>query len=666
MRIRITSVFILLLIFSNSIAQAPHGIQYQAIIRNNFGDILNNSPVTVRFSIHEGTASGLNVYEETHSLTTNEFGLINATIGQGSVVSGNFSTINWLSDSYFLQMEMNDGSGFTNLGVTQFVSVPYALASNKSREATDMQIDDLTDVNSTGIANGQVLKWDGTNWVPGDDVGVGGGDNWGSQVVQIDSSLIGDGTSANLLGVTSINAYPGNVLKWNGTRWAPANDQVAGNGGVAYWINNGTDIYYDAGKVGIFNQNPIAALDIIHESNSLSPHIRLFEVDTLDYAKIQFSNPPNLNTSYWSIEAMCGNVYTEDTMLIFNSDGGHILALLGRGNVGVNTKTPVDKFHINADKDTLSNLRITNPLTGTTNNDGLRIGIGYTTDANVWNLENSSMIFGTNDFERMRITPIGNIGIGTSTPASKLHIVSNLAQPNIDIIKVDYSLNAAYDVKGIRSTAHPVDGYGYGGYFDGGYFGIYAISNNTSGNSGTINAGGFDANNVGNGTTYGVKSNVDGTGTGTKYAVYASANGSGTKYAGYFVGNVYATGTINSSDEKLKENISPLNGSLQTVLSLQPTRYNFRTNEFPQMNLPEGIHYGLIAQEVEKVLPQIVSDNIQPAEYDRETHEVIKEEVAFKGVNYTELIPLLIGAIQEQEKKIEELESKINALESQD
>ena len=83
------------------------------------------------------------------------------------------------------------------------------------------------------------------------------------------------------------------------------------------------------------------------------------------------------------------------------------------------------------------------------------------------------------------------------------------------------------------------------------------------------------------------------------------------------------------------------------------------------MNLPQGIHYGLIADEVQEILPGLVKKAIQPAKHENNDvkGKIIADAVEFNTVNYIELIPILIGAVKEQQKKIDELETKLAAIE---
>lgn len=114
-------------------AQVQNGINYQAAARDNSGNILANQAVDFRFSILQGSASGTMVYQETHSATTNTVGLVNFIIGTGAVNAGNYGSINWGAGPYFLQVEMSvTPSPFQVMGVSQFVSVPYALYAEHS------------------------------------------------------------------------------------------------------------------------------------------------------------------------------------------------------------------------------------------------------------------------------------------------------------------------------------------------------------------------------------------------------------------------------------------------------------------------------------------------------------------------------------------------------
>lgn len=137
-------------------------------------------------------------------------------------------------------------------------------------------------------------------------------------------------------------------------------------------------------------------------------------------------------------------------------------------------------------------------------------------------------------------------------------------------------------------------------------------------------------------------------------------------YAGYFLGNVRATGTvtaqnITSSDSRLKENVSPLSKrkikSLNTVLSMNPVEYNMKqvyiemagdTATVPQKLYDEKSqqfqkkHFGLVAQELKEIYPDLVYE----------------EDDGYLSIDYTGLIPILIQSIKELKSEIDDLKGK--------
>ncbi|MCX6199755.1 MAG: tail fiber domain-containing protein [Bacteroidetes bacterium] len=157
---------------------------------------------------------------------------------------------------------------------------------------------------------------------------------------------------------------------------------------------------------------------------------------------------------------------------------------------------------------------------------------------------------------------------------------------------------------------------------------------------------------------------------GLNYGLYASTGGSGRgNYAGYFDGDVIATGTVTwTSDQNLKTNVRDINSNdaLATVLKLAPKTYNYRTADYPYMNLASGNQYGLLAQDVQQVLPELVSDITQPER--RDLHGNIQSpKLEYKGLNYVGIIPVLIGALKQQQTKIDSLnkviDTRLNGLE---
>ena len=110
-------------------------------------------------------------------------------------------------------------------------------------------------------------------------------------------------------------------------------------------------------------------------------------------------------------------------------------------------------------------------------------------------------------------------------------------------------------------------------------------------------------------------------------------------------GNIsaFATSFMNVSDERLKEHIYELTGSMNKVLQLRPTEFTWKENKKQDI--------GFIAQEVEEIIPEVVETG--------NTFIGESELQDIKTVSYTKLIPYLVDTIQQLNKRIEELEKKV-------
>ncbi len=160
-------------------------------------------------------------------------------------------------------------------------------------------------------------------------------------------------------------------------------------------------------------------------------------------------------------------------------------------------------------------------------------------------------------------------------------------------------------------------------------------------------------------------------GTGSNYAVYGDALGiggapgpgvpAGPTFAGFFNGDVYITNTYGPSDQKLKQNIQSLDGAVDLLMQLKPKTYSYRRAEFPSMALPSGKQYGLLAQEVESILPELVKENRLPAKHSPDG-QLLEPAIDFKSLDYEELIPILVKAIQEQQAQIDRQDEQLRRL----
>ena len=135
-------------ISTNLIAQTPEKINYQAIVRDVNNTVVANQTVGVKFTITETTPTGTVIYEETQNPTTNSHGLINLKIGTGAFITGTLSAIDWSANSYYLTTSIDPagGTNYTLTGVSELVSVPYALHAKTVENADDADADPTNEI----------------------------------------------------------------------------------------------------------------------------------------------------------------------------------------------------------------------------------------------------------------------------------------------------------------------------------------------------------------------------------------------------------------------------------------------------------------------------------------------------------------------------------------
>lgn len=165
--------FFLIVRLTAVIAQAPNMFRYQGVARNSVGAALTSSTIKLRLTIREGSAGGTPVYTEVRVATTDARGLFTANIGSvpfgvGNGQTGQLSALDWSKGTKFLQVEMDptNGSVWTNMGTVQLASSPtakYADVAGSLASSVDL---DLANMSPTGAMEGQVLRFNGTNWVP--------------------------------------------------------------------------------------------------------------------------------------------------------------------------------------------------------------------------------------------------------------------------------------------------------------------------------------------------------------------------------------------------------------------------------------------------------------------------------------------------------------------
>lgn len=551
-------------------AQSPEKINYQGVARDNSGNVLASDAIGLRITIRSVSGSGTIVYRETHSVTTNAFGLFNIQIGGGTIVSGTLAGIDWAANTYFVETEMDPagGTSYTSLGAQQLVSVPYSLYAKKA-------------ANVSGT----------TNYIP----------KFTPNGTTLGNSRIFD--TGNYTGIGT--AFP----VWD------------------------LDLH-----------NPTAFQTMFHITNASTGEM---ESDGLSLGLISASGDATLTNG----EA--------GKYLSFGTGGYERMRIDPSGNFGVGTTAPQWNMQLNSSGvETVLQLTAAT-TTGSFDLDGLLLGIN-SGGANLTNMENTGIYLGNNSTGGIYIGDDGNVGIGTSTPAYELHVAAattgfgSYFSNSLGSSMSTHTLHAQSTHTGNADAValfgkNTVAGYyGFGVVGEGGYVGVRAVAEV----SGTQQR-------------YGVYATASGS-SGACYGIYAIASGTGTNYAGYFAGDVYATGTFTPSDASLKNNVTEYDNALASIAAIPVKSYSYKSEGiYGKMHLPQGNQVGIMAQDMEAVYPQLVKQSYFEDAESYMNGSMKKEDIEsvnFKAVNYTGLVPVMIKGIQEQQQIIEALKAEMEVL----
>jgi len=275
--------------------------------------------------------------------------------------------------------------------------------------------------------------------------------------------------------------------------------------------------------------------------------------------------------------------------------------LIVNGNLGVGTPGPGGKLEISD---------------GTNR---LMAQIGPTTYWGTYNAADFGLM--TNNNARLYITSAGNVGIGTTGPGAKLHVI------HPGETQTSYTM---------RLQSSPSTGGAGGILFDQGSTYAYKWhTSNTGGPAGLLELNYITVSdgNVVYGPVLGIKSGYVGIGTTSpsrKLFVYGDAGGTSAWY--------------NDSDRGLKKDIREIDNGLDQVLKLRGVYFTWNDTE----TRGEGRQVGMIAQEVKEIVP-----------------EVVQKKGDYYSIATANLVPLLVEAIKEQQKEIDTLKVKQASMEQQ-
>ena len=710
-RIALSSLCLLLLSGWLSLsAQAPAGIAFQSVARDASGIPLANANIALVFRIQTG--GGLTVYEESHALTTDTYGLFKCVIGQGAVLGGSFAAIDWGASQHQVQILLNG----VPMGTTALESVPYALYA----EAVDMATGDLTDVDLTGLAPGQALVWNGTAWTP---VTLAPSSIWIQNGTSAYYDLGGVGIGVDTpLATLHLQAEPVISGPWTiDTTTLLIGASLSGSGSKLLWyaqksalrfgyLNNpfggfNYDKFWDYDSVGFYS--------FAGGQNSRAKGFGAFAYGSFGWAdgvsSAAFFGHASGNNSYtfggysrgrgsFTVE---GTAEDEGGIAMYGYTGGRYGVAIGGGTTGLGASSSRADYAVaigwNADARGQASIALgpsdaygynafsTGWVTEARGNYSATFGYRTTAypygslalgrynvitgDSAAWVANDPVFIIGdgTTDATRSNAFVVlknGRTAIGYDTPTGMLQVSTALGTitgtpvntANAALLLGTPALGMAFDANQIEML---------GDRFHLNYSSPENVSLVYGGGSVSIGQTVSPTDRLHIAALTGenpLRVQVQGV---TRLRVHANGGVSvganvlppdaGLYVAGisrfdadvlpdndgvYELGGpanrwqiVWATnGVIQTSDRRLKTHIRPLEAGLAKVMRLRPVTYQWRDQ-------PEaGTQIGLIAQEVQAVLPELVTD---------------PGPDAYLGVNYAELAPVLIQALQEQQAQLE-------------
>ncbi len=374
-------------------------------------------------------------------------------------------------------------------------------------------------------------------------------------------------------------------------------------------------------------------------------------MSTIDTTKVAFGNDINGTSGQLLSDR---EVPMNNHNIVFTDNSSSVNT---ENNIGIGTATPDSKLHININNNVNANntrgLRVENHA-NSIQNTGVEItidGINNATRGVKINIDGNLNPMSSNEGLRSDVD-------GGTTTNSLTGIANNASSNNIGVTGAANSLSTIANTNiGVQADARAASGtnfgllataYGHPAGITSANYGLYSRAIDRS----TVSYGIFSSSHTVSPINYGI---------------FATVTGGSSNFAGYFQGNVHVTGQISStngtvitSDQQFKTNVQNLTNAMDILNDLQPKTFNYDTTNFADFNFESDQQMGLVAQDVEQVLPTIVSNHIRPAQYDSLGME-IAPQINFKGVEYEELIPLLIAGAQEQNDVIESQDSIITA-----
>ncbi|MGB1307788.1 MAG: hypothetical protein ACPG6B_02680 [Oceanihabitans sp.] len=508
---KIVFLFSCFFIISGSLfAQIGDKLSFQMIVRDSGGELLESSPIGLRFKIMQDTDTGTVVFEETHTTTTNNIGIVTVKIGTGTAVIGTISAIDWTTGLYFISTEIDPqgGTTYTLQQTTELNSVPFASSASKAISAATLDYNSLTnkpvtisanesaeidfisvtnaiDLNSTKTAvdlNTLKVGFPGFGTTAGTAFEVlwskvGNNAFFTTGTVGIGTNTDLDTSAASLIVQDGI-VFPANpsltaeIGTLDYTNLAPTvNDFFyADNLGNPKLYNGNNDIVFIStdvnilGNLGIgssinssynFNDNNFAIV-------SATPNI--FFQDTSSSAsfpsadwRIRINDLADGGDNYFSLENVNDAV---STFKIMANSPTNVFKMLANGNIGFLTATPTEALEIpnvvSATSFTGDSSNLTNIPAGSASISN----IGSTTIGADTNIDSiGALIFETQNLNRMSIQSNGDTAIGAIMPTANFEVDGNVKMDGLvtETLKVSGSLSKTISVEAAPASFTAID-----------------------------------------------------------------------------------------------------------------------------------------------------------------------------------------------------------------
>lgn len=460
---------------------------------------------------------------------------------------------------------------------------------------------------------------------------------------EVTLSNAGGNIVINGTGLTSVSRS-GTTFTVNSTGDGNSGGTVTGTGTtnkLSYWngassLSSNNNLSWDNANawLGIGVATPGFPLDI---SGTASQGIRYIKTGSSD-ARISVGDP----TKTWSMAV--GWQTAGDLSFIEEGISGNRLYIKQGGNVGINNSNPQGALDVTG-RASASSFKVSSTF-GDLVNDAPWYGIGLSNTTLPGQGSTAvqlggyyGLTFAESGATRMVINA-GKVGIGTTNPNEALSVGGS------GNISIGYDYTGGNSITKSFTNHHSaanVPSSLFIGINDGSVGGMNIVNYRTgSFNSQYIT---FTTHHGGVSVAERMRITEDGNvGIGTTAPVY-KLQVAGDVYAS---GQVYCFGGGICSDARYKKDIAPLNNALSDLMNLQGVKYNWRTDEFAEMHFPDKREIGFIAQEMEKVFPEIV--NTTPTGY--------------KSIDYGKLTAVLVESIKDQQAIIEKLQAENSSVKS--